>query len=86
MSMSLPLQIAIHQSAYTSAVGVAKNNSSTPGPEQVQEVCEACGQVIETATEYTAGEVVVGIIIGFMLIFIIAFSLVMLVNCIFDRL
>lgn len=87
MSMSLPLQIAIHQSAYTSAVGAAKNNSSAPGPEQVQEVCEACGQVIETATEYTAGEMFVGIIVGGAIMFLIAFGLVMFLNWLFvDRL
>ena len=86
MSMSLPLQIAIYQSAYTSAVGAAKNNSSAPGPEQVQEVCEACGQVIETATEYTAGEMLAGIIVGGTIMFLIAFGLVMFLNWLFDRL
>lgn len=86
MSMSLPLQIAIYQSAYTSAVGAAKNNSSAPGPEQVQEVCEACGQVIETATEYTTGEMFAGMILGTVVIFLIAFGLVMFLNWIFDRL
>lgn len=86
MSMSLPLQIAIHQSAYTSAVGAAKNNSSTPKSEQVQEICEACGQVIETATEYTAGEMLAGIIVGGTIMVVIAFGLVMFLNWIFDRL
>lgn len=82
MSMSLPLQIAIYQSA----VGAAKNNSSAPGPEQVQEVCEACGQVIETATKYTTGEMFAGMILGTVVVFLIAFGLVMFLNWIFDRL
>lgn len=86
MSMSLPLQIAIHQSAYTSAVGAAKNNSSTPKPEQVQEICETCGQVIKTATEYTAGEMLAGIIVGGTIMVLIAFGLVMFLNWLFDRL
>ena len=86
MSMSLPLQIAIHQSAYTSAVGAAKNNSSIPEPEQIQEVCEACGQVIETATEYTAGEMLAGIIVGGAIMFLIAFGLIMFADWLFDRL
>lgn len=82
MSMSLPLQIAIYQST----VGAAKNNSSAPGPEQVQEVCEVCGQVIKTATEYTAGEMLAGIIVGGTIMVLIAFGLVMFLNWIFDRL
>ena len=86
MSMSLPLQIAIHQSAYTSAVGAAKNNSSIPKPEQVQEICETCGQVIKTATEYTAGEMLAGIIVGGTIMVLIAFGLVMFLNWLFDRL
>ena len=86
MSMSLPLQIAIHQSAYTSAVGAAKNNSSTPEPEQVQEICEACGQVIETATEYTAGEMLAGIIVGGAIMVLIAFGLILFADWLFDRL
>ena len=85
MSMSLPLQIAIHQSAYTSAVGAAKNNSSTPKSEQVQEICETCGQVIETATEYTAGEMLAGIIVGGAIMVLIAFGLIMFADWLFDR-
>lgn len=85
MAMSLPLQIAIHQSAYTSAVGAAKNNSSTPKPEQVQKICEACGQVIETATEYTAGEMLAGIIVGGVIMVVIAFGLIMFADWLFDK-
>lgn len=85
MAMSLPVQIAIHNAAYTSAVGAAKNNSSTPEPEQVQEICAACGQVIETATEYTAGEMLVGIVVGALVMGLIAFGLVMFADWLFDR-
>jgi hypothetical protein len=85
MSMSLPAQIAVHSATYTSTVGAAKNNSSTPKSEQIQEVCETCGQVIETATEYTAGEVVLVIILGFIAMFLIAFGLMMFTNWLFDN-
>ena len=62
MAMSLPVQVAIHNSIYTSAVAASRNSSSS-GDAIPVEVCETCGQVIEAANNYSAEEIIFYIVV-----------------------
>ena len=50
--MSLPVQIAVHNAVHT-ATTASRNNS-------YKEICEACGQVIQQTSEYSAAETILG--------------------------
>ena len=60
MAMSLPVQLAIHNAVHTSAAAVANNSSdSNSKAECVEEVCAACGQIIQnTDGSSTFGEAI----------------------------
>lgn len=58
MAMSLPVQVAIHNSIYTASRNSSSNSDIVP-----VEVCETCGQVIEVANNCSTGEIIFYIIV-----------------------
>lgn len=64
MAMSLPLQVAISNSAHTAAVAISRNNTTNSHTEQLQSVCETCGQMLQTTAQYTDGDMLEAIIFG----------------------
>lgn len=70
--MSLPVQIAVYNAVHTSTTAI-RNNSH-------KEVCEACGQVIQQTSEYSAADTILGTFIVIVIFCVCVYGLITLID------